>query len=314
MSVYNEPLRWIDVSVMSILDQTHDQIELIMIIDDPTRYDVGNYMRELQRRDARVNFYFNEYNMGLIKSLNKALSFASGDYIARMDADDCSHLDRFEKQINYLEKFGLDLVGSNVNLFNETDGVFFRTNKLIHHKSIKALMWCGTIGIVHPTFFAKRIVYDSLGSYSYAPHVEDKEFLARAIINDFKVGNHPEVLLDCRYSNHSVTKKNAVYVYKMGSYVTFAYRKFFIIHKYVFNENFFSGIKVSDREKLNYQRAKQLMSDARRYRSEKNYTYFMFAIFKALSIAPNVLIRSIVLVFCSKILGFYDQTLHKNHL
>ncbi|WP_424031154.1 glycosyltransferase family 2 protein [Methanoregula sp.] len=47
--------------------------------------------------DSRIRVIANEKNIGLTKSLNRGLSLAKGDYIARMDADDISDPQRLEK-------------------------------------------------------------------------------------------------------------------------------------------------------------------------------------------------------------------------
>ena len=177
MSIYNEKESWIKESIESILNQTHKNLEFIIIIDNPTREDLIKVVKKYAKKDNRIKYFINIENKGLVYSLNRALEYCNGEFIARMDADDISHLNRFEKQLEYLKKNKLDLIGSNVNLFNEK-GVFYTTNKLLSHKYIKRLLAFGTIGIVHPTFFAKSEVFKKLNGYKNALHAEDKEFLA----------------------------------------------------------------------------------------------------------------------------------------
>ena len=57
-------------------------------------------------------------------SLNRALSYATGNYLARMDADDIAKKDRLEKEIRCIEQEKLDVVGSWADVIDENDAVW----------------------------------------------------------------------------------------------------------------------------------------------------------------------------------------------
>ncbi|HDL4956660.1 TPA: glycosyltransferase, partial [Mannheimia haemolytica] len=90
MSTYNEPVEWVEKSIRSILNQTYDNIEVIVICDNPDNKGIVDLLNLIKEGDNRVVLHFNERNKGLIYSLNKAINLSSGEYIARMDADDIS--------------------------------------------------------------------------------------------------------------------------------------------------------------------------------------------------------------------------------
>jgi len=280
MSVYNEKEEWVEESIRSILNQTYKNIEFIIIIDNPENTKLIELIKKYEKMDRRVKFYINEKNMGLVYSLNRALKYCKGNFIARMDADDISDLNRLEKQLKYLKENNLDLIGSNVNLFNE-EGIFYTTDKLLTHKYLKKLLYAGTIGIVHPTFFAKKEVFFKLKGYNNAFHAEDQEFLARVFCNGFKVANMKEVLLDCRYRKNSVTKSNAYLMYKTVKYLRNVFRKCIKTNSYKFNENYINNIKISNKEKENYNKMQILLGEARGELNNKNYIKFLYKIFKA---------------------------------
>ncbi|MBQ3687162.1 MAG: glycosyltransferase family 2 protein, partial [Treponema sp.] len=96
MSVHNEPKEFLDAATESILNQTHSNLEFI-IIDDCSNYETRKIIAG--KKDKRIQVYHNEENLGLTKSLNRALSHCKGKYVARMDADDISYADRIEKQL-----------------------------------------------------------------------------------------------------------------------------------------------------------------------------------------------------------------------
>lgn len=83
-------------AIRSVLGQTYSDFELILIDDGST--DKSSEII-LDFDDPRIVYLRNETNLGLVFSLNRGLETAKGDYIARMDADDICHPERFQKQI-----------------------------------------------------------------------------------------------------------------------------------------------------------------------------------------------------------------------
>jgi len=99
MSVFNGE-SFLKEAVDSILGQTFSDFEFIIIDDaseDSSREIILSY------RDPRIVLVENERNLGLTKSLNAGISRARGKYIARMDADDISLPERFERQVEFME-------------------------------------------------------------------------------------------------------------------------------------------------------------------------------------------------------------------
>jgi len=288
MSVYNEKQEWINKSIKSILNQTYQNIEFIIIIDNPDNIEAIELIKEYAKKDSRIKYCINEKNRGLIYSLNRALKYVKGDYIARMDADDISHEDRLEKQLKYLMENDLDLIGSNVNLFNE-NGIFYTTNKLLTHKYIVKLLKAGTIGIIHPTFFAKKEVFKILNGYKNAFYVEDKDFLARVICNDFKVGNMSDILLDCRYNNQSITKNHAIYINRMGKYISNIFKDCTKTNQYNFDEQYYNNLEISQKELNSFNQKQILMAQARESLNSKRYIKFIVFVVKAIFSSSSTL-------------------------
>ena len=100
MSVYNNE-KFLNEAIESILLQTLCDFEFIIVDDGSTDYStkiIESYL------DPRIRIIKNNLNIGLTKSLNKAINFATGKYIARQDSDDISLENRLEKQVVDLEK------------------------------------------------------------------------------------------------------------------------------------------------------------------------------------------------------------------
>lgn len=119
MSVHNEPVKFIDVAVDSILKQTYSNIEFV-IIDDASNYETQQHLRELANKHKNIILHINENNIGLTASLNKGLTLVRGEYIARMDADDYSLPLRIERQVEFLKNhLEINIVGTGVVSFGE---------------------------------------------------------------------------------------------------------------------------------------------------------------------------------------------------
>ena len=99
MPVYNCEL-YIESAVNSILSQTYSNFEFF-IIDDASTDNTINILNNF--KDPRIRLIKKTKNSGYTKNLNDALSLVKGKYIARMDGDDISLPERFEKQIAVLE-------------------------------------------------------------------------------------------------------------------------------------------------------------------------------------------------------------------
>ena len=100
MSVFNESESEILEAINSCLNQTYENIEILLVNDNPERFSEAGFQQF--QLDERIVLVRNKNNMGLALSVNKALRLANGSYVARMDADDISDKFRIEKEYNYV--------------------------------------------------------------------------------------------------------------------------------------------------------------------------------------------------------------------
>ncbi len=101
MPVYNTNEKYFREAIESILNQTFSDLELI-IVDDCSQ----EYIRDivLSYTDNRIKYYRLDKNQGAANARNFAISKANGKYIAFLDSDDESILNRLEIQYNFLEQ------------------------------------------------------------------------------------------------------------------------------------------------------------------------------------------------------------------
>lgn len=101
MPAYNVE-QFVENATESILNQTYPNFEFI-IVDDKSSDATFDILQSFKKKDKRIVLIKNQKNIGVSKSLNRALRLAKGKYIIRMDADDWSYPKRFELQIKLME-------------------------------------------------------------------------------------------------------------------------------------------------------------------------------------------------------------------
>lgn len=93
-------------SIQSVIDQTYENWELI-IVDDCSTDNTDEVVAKF--KDKRIRYFKNEKNSGAALSRNRALREARGEWIAFLDSDDLWSPDKFEHQINFMNKHGYTL-------------------------------------------------------------------------------------------------------------------------------------------------------------------------------------------------------------
>lgn len=225
MSTYKEKEIFLRQSIESILNQTYENFEYIIILDNPDNDLHKKIIQQYATKDKRIKFYVNEKNFGLTESLNKGLELSKGKYVCRMDADDISIYNRLEIQKNYLEKNGYDLIGGISQIIDESGKSIYSIKKVPTdiNKIKKALRYNQIIS--HPTWFGKKEVFDKLVGYRNIPLCEDYDFTLRAVLNGFKISNINEIVLKYRMTTSSISRNNLYEQYLYAKYITKKYYK-----------------------------------------------------------------------------------------
>lgn len=195
LPVYNGQ-QYVAEAINSILSQSYKDFELI-ILDDGSSDGSAAIIEKFN--DSRIRSYQHS-NKGLAATLNRGISLARGDYIARQDQDDVSFLARLEKQIAFLDANpSVGMVGASAEIWVGHE----RTKRLLSHPADDAVLRFGLLFdnyFVHSSVVMRRAVLDKVGGYcedrSRQPP-EDYELWSR-IMRKYKVANLPDVLMAYR--------------------------------------------------------------------------------------------------------------------
>ena len=180
MPVYNAD-KFLREAVESILDQSLSDFELIAI-DDGSTDSSPEILESFRQKDPRLIIHRNPSNQGMSASLNTGLALARGKYIARMDADDISLPERFEKQVAFLETHPeIDIVGTPLEMVDERGKTIGR---LSAPRENLAIHWTNIFSVAfwHPTILVRRsIIVDHKIQYNASREVSELDLFARLL-------------------------------------------------------------------------------------------------------------------------------------
>lgn len=168
MSCLNTPKDYLDTAIKSILNQTYNNIEFVIVNNGGNNY---KDLLEYQKLDDRIVIINNNITMDLPSALNKAIQNSTGDFIARMDSDDFSLPDRIEKQVHFLnDNPNVCLCSMYAKLFGtESSFMIYPLNK---PEEVKSSLFLSN-ELFHPTVmfradFARNnmLLYDKDYNYS----------------------------------------------------------------------------------------------------------------------------------------------------
>lgn len=202
MSVYNEE-NYLQEAIDSILKQTVQDFELI-VVDDCSTDRTRDILREYQ--DPRIHVVWNEENRGLTANLNLAVSLAKGQYIARMDGDDLSHPNRFERQLRYLKEHPeLKLISCRTETFGQEH---LRSDIQGEPEYLRCRMLVRPV-LAHPGFMVRGEIFRELGfCYDESFRQAQDYDLAARISRRYAIGICPEILLEYRAHSGQVSSKS----------------------------------------------------------------------------------------------------------
>lgn len=151
-------------AIDSIIAQTYENWELIMCDDASSDETYNVAMGYACLYPDKMKVLKNETNRYLAYSLNKCLQLAEGEYIARMDGDDLSAPERFERQIAFLQAHpDIDLVGTAMQRFSDDGGL---ADVAAKPERPDRYTLRNTIPFNHATILTYKRVYDALGGYT----------------------------------------------------------------------------------------------------------------------------------------------------
>lgn len=212
MSVYaKECPKHFYMALQSIAAQTLRPAEVILVEDGPIsdelRSVIEQFKDELKIRSIKI-----EENRGLALALNEGLKYCNYELVARMDSDDISLPNRFEKQVAFMKSHPeIDVSSAWVEEVNEAGQVFSIRKLPTEHEAIKkfALM---RSPINHSAAIFKKEAVLSVGGYPTFRKSQDYALWSLMLQKGFIFGNIDDVLLKMRVDNGLMQRRGLRYL------------------------------------------------------------------------------------------------------
>lgn len=178
----------------SLYAQTYQDFKIILC-EDGSSDDTYQVAADYAAKHDNIVLIKNERNMGLNFTLNRCLEYADTEYVARMDGDDISLLERFEKEITFLDEHPEYAIVSCPMIYFDEQGEFGRGKG--GFESTKEKLIYGT-AFCHAPCMIRREAYEAVGGYT-----TDKRLLRLEDYNlwmkMFAKGYRGYVLEECLY-------------------------------------------------------------------------------------------------------------------
>ncbi|MBT6440452.1 MAG: glycosyltransferase [Flavobacteriales bacterium] len=187
--VYNGEL-WIENCIKSVLNQTYNNIEYIIVDGNST----DHTLEVINKYADKIDKIVSEQDTGIYNAMNKGIALSKGAYIGLLNADDCYLPHTVERVVDEFKGGGVDLVYGHMREFVElTDRCLMKTVQS-NLDEIKMRM-----SIFHPTIFVSREVYEKTQGYNEKYKIAaDYEFVLHAIKCGFSFAKLNRVLTNFR--------------------------------------------------------------------------------------------------------------------
>lgn len=200
--------KYICQAINSAINQTYSNIEII-VCNDCSIDNTLSVLRELAKQHPIIKVISNQENLGYLRTFNRLLQYASGQYFSFLDADDFLSSEKIALQIDaFYKNPKLGLVGCNYAMVSTEGRLGTKSFFPLSYKDIKnemqhALCFCGSSVMI------KREVYEKTGGYReyfMGCVAEDYDWIWR-IIENYEACNIPQIGYYYRFHNESLTRK-----------------------------------------------------------------------------------------------------------
>ena len=192
--VFNTPVPWLRECVESVLAQTYEKWELILIDDHSTEPDMLRSLTELAASDSRITLAKDEKSRGISAASNRGLALARGDWVAFLDHDDLIEPDALFQNVKWLQDHpDADLIYSDEDKLTERgfDSPIFKPDW-----SPDYFLSCNYV--CHFTLIRRELVKEVGGFRSRFDGAQDYDLLLRVIEQANRIDHIPRVLYHWR--------------------------------------------------------------------------------------------------------------------
>ncbi|HCB1585219.1 glycosyltransferase [Citrobacter portucalensis] len=200
-------------AIDSILNQSRPVDELVIVVNGRQCESIIKTLSEWYCDSAKVKLV--ECGLEQLSfALNLGLTHCSYKYVARMDADDISHYNRIEVQLNYIESQSLDMIGCAINKIDTSDRIIATVHYPVGSKINKKLPFANPF--CHPSVMYKKETIIKACGYNAGFKSEDYDLWLRLARMSARWDNASDVLFSYRVHDSTAQRKSLAYAELAG--------------------------------------------------------------------------------------------------
>ena len=193
--------KYIYETVSSILEQTYDNIEIVIIYDDLEKDDL-NFLRKNFSDNEKIRIIVNDRNLGAGLSRNKGIAVARGKYVGFIDADDLWNKEKISKQITFMKKNNFQVSHTSYKIISE-EGAILNTRKSKYFNNYKNILTSCDIGL-SSVLLKKELINEEI-KFASLKTKEDFVLWLKILKSGFEIGALEEPLMSWRKTKGSLS-------------------------------------------------------------------------------------------------------------
>lgn len=193
--------KYISETVSSVLEQTYENIEIIIVYDDLEKNDL-NFLRKNFSNNSKIRIIINDRNLGAGLSRNKGIAVAKGRYVGFIDADDLWSREKISKQITFMKKNNFQMSHTSYKIINE-EGEILNIRKSRYFNNYKNILTSCDIGL-SSVLLKKELITDEI-KFASLKTKEDFVLWLKILKSGFEIGALEEPLMSWRKTKGSLS-------------------------------------------------------------------------------------------------------------
>jgi len=199
MPFYKKEL-YIEDSIKSILNQSYQNFEIILINDD---VDNKDFIKEISELDSRIILIQNSKNLGAGLSRNKGIIVANGEFIAFCDCDDLWKKNKLELQLSFMKQLNLSFSFTSYEIIDENNN-FISLRKAHNDIDFDKLRNSCDIGL--STVILKKNIFENYNhQFTSLKTKEDYILWMKLALEGIKMKGLDEILTSWRKNKNSLS-------------------------------------------------------------------------------------------------------------
>ncbi|HGN0455784.1 TPA: glycosyltransferase [Proteus mirabilis] len=224
-------------AIESIVQQSHPADEILIICDGLISTQLNNLIKTFSNKYSYIKIIRYDHNKGPGYARDYGIKCTSCDYIAIMDSDDVSTIDRLAIQYEFMQKNNdISLCGGLIRQLDDNNHkISIRNVPMLHSEILKTIKIKSPINNV--TAFFRRKDYLETDGYAHIRSSEDYALWARLIYKEKKLQNLPHIFVDVNFDIGSLSRRTGLAHFKNDLFTQKELLNFNLITRYQFYKN-----------------------------------------------------------------------------